>query len=234
MKSKIVILATTILFFAFIAQAQEQKEINVGSFNKVKFEGSAHWILIPSDEEKVIIESESKDIFDKIVVDLSGDQLTISTTEKNKNLSKIFKSVTIKVYLKSIEKVALSGVGSVNAESKISSAKFTATLRGTGNMDLDIQCAEFIGNMFGTGTLSVAGTAETGVVKVEGVGSFEGYELVTTDMNITVSGVGGAKVYAIGNLIATLNGVGSIKYKGEPHTKSINTNGLGSIKQDID
>jgi|FLOH01.1.fsa_nt_gi hypothetical protein len=234
MKSRIVILVATILLFAYTAEAQEQKEINVGSFSKVKFEGSAQWILIPSDEEKVIIESESEDVFDKIFVDLSGDKLTISTVEKNKNISKLFKSVTIKVYLKSIESVALSGVGSVSAESSMSSEEFEATLRGTGNMNLDIQCSEFTGNMFGTGTLTVAGSATTGIVKVEGVGSFEGFGLVTTDMNITVSGVGGAKVYATGDLTATLNGVGSIRYKGEPNTKSINSNGLGSIKQEMD
>ncbi len=69
---------------------------------------------------------------------------------------------------------------------------------------------------------------------MEGVGSYEGYELLSTDMNVTVSGVGGAKVRASGTLTATLNGVGSIRYKGDPENKNFNTNGIGSIKKSKD
>lgn len=231
MKIKIAFLAATILLFAFSTEAQEQKEITVNSFSEVKFEGAAHWILIPASEEKVVIESKSKDIFDKITVKQSESLLTISTIEKDKSITKLFKSITIKVYFKSLDKVSLSGVGSVKADKQITAEKFTATLRGTGNIELNIRCSEFVGNMFGTGTLNVIGTADMGVIRVEGVGTFEGYEFVTIDMDITVSGVGVAKVYATGNLTATLNGVGSIRYMGDPKTKNLDSNGLGSIKQ---
>ena len=50
-------------------------------------------------------------------------------------------------------------------------------------------------------------------------------------MNVTVSGVGGAKVNATDILTATLNGVGSIKYDGDPGTTNLNTNGIGVIKK---
>lgn len=149
----------------------------------------------------------------------------------DKSITKLFRSVTIKVYFKSIDKVSLSGVGSVKADKQITAKKFTAILRGTGNMELNIRCLEFVGNMFGTGALNVKGTADMGVIRVEGVGTFEGYEFVTIDMDITVSGVGVAKVYATGNLTAKLNRVGLIRYMGDPKTKNLDTNGLGSIKQ---
>lgn len=213
MKNKIAFLVLTILLSVISTKAQEQKEITVSSFNEVKFEGAARWILIPSSEEKVVIESKSKEIFDKIEVKQSNSLLTISTTEKDKSITKLFRSVTIKVYFKSIDNVSLSGVGSVKAEKQITAEEFTATLRGTGNMDLNIRCSDFVGNMFGTGTLDVRGIADKAIVRVKGVGAFEGYEFVTIDMDITVSGVGGAKVYATGNLTATINGVGSIRYR---------------------
>lgn len=234
MKKRIALLTITILLFAFGSVAQEQKEISVSTFSEVKFEGSAQWILIQASEEKVVIESKSKDILENITVNQKGSLLTISTTEKDKNITKLFKSVIIKVYFKSLNNVSLSGVGSVKADKQISAEGFTATLHGTGNMDLDIRCAKFDGNMSGTGALTISGTADKAIVRVEGVGSFEGYELVTFDMDITVSGVGAAKVYATDKLIATINGVGSIRYLGDPNTKSLNSNGLGSIKQKSD
>lgn len=234
MNYKTIFIALTILMFAFNINAQEQKEIKVESFNKVKFEGSAQWVLIPSEMEKVVIECENEDVFNYIETKQKGGLLTISTTDKNKNITKLFKSVTIKVYFKAIKSVALSGVGSVKTEAKINSQNLTATLRGTGNMDLDIQCSEFTGNMYGTGNLKIIGTTNNAIINVEGVGGFEGYGLISSDMQIKVSGVGGASVHATNSLTATLNGVGSIKYKGDPKTKNLNTNGLGSIKRYID
>ncbi len=67
MKKNVLIIAVA-LFFAYQSNAQEQKEIKVGSFDEVKFEGSAQWILVPSEEEKVVIVSKSKDVFDFINV----------------------------------------------------------------------------------------------------------------------------------------------------------------------
>jgi len=230
MNYKTVFLTVVSLIFAFNINAQEQKEIKLTSFNEVKFEGSAQWVLIPSDREKLIIESKSVDVFDYINIDQNGSLLIINTTDKNKNITKLFKSVTIKVYFKSLKSVSLSGTGSVKCNEKFNATKLTATLRGSGNMYLDVQCTEFIGNMYGTGELNVSGTANESIVRVEGVGGFDGYEFITSDMDVTVSGVGGAKVNATDRLTATLNGVGSIKYKGEPETKNLNVNGVGNIK----
>lgn len=231
MNYKAIILSAVALLANIILQAQAQKEIQLESFNEVKFEGSAQWVLVPSDVEKVVISSEREDVFDYIDIERQGGALVINTTDKNKQITKLFQSVMIKVYFKSIRSVSLSGVGSVTTNGKISADELTATLRGTGNMYLDIQSTEFMGNMYGTGMLNVKGTTDKSWVKVEGVGSFEGYELQAIDMNVTVSGVGGAQVYAAENLNATINGVGSVKYKGDPVNKNLNKNGLGSIKE---
>jgi hypothetical protein len=227
------IAALSILFIVFLsvqANAQAMKECEVSSFTQVKFEGSANWVLIPSNEEKVVIESKKEDVFPYIDVDVKGGELFINTTDKQKNITKLFKSVTIKVFFKSIKSVTLSGTGSVNTDKRFKAAELTAMLKGSGNMNLDIDCTTFIGKMHGTGELKASGAADKGVVNVDGVGGFNGYDLVTTDMTVTVSGVGGAKVHATNILTATLNGVGSIRFKGDPGDKNFETNGLGSIK----
>lgn len=231
MNYKTIFIAVTILLFAINIYAQGQKEITVDSFNEVKFEGSAQWVLIPSDIEKVIIESKTEDVFDYIDIDQNGNLLTISTTDKNKNITKLFKSVTIKVYFKSLNRVSLSGVGSVKTTGEITTSELIATLRGTGNMHMNIKCSTFTGNMYGTGSLNIEGSTNTAIINVEGVGNFEGYDLITTDTEIKVSGVGGATVHATNELTATINGVGSIRYKGDPKTKNLKTNGLGNIKR---
>lgn len=220
-----------ILLFSLQINAREEKEIKVGTFDEVRFEGSAQWVLIPSDEEKVVLAAKTEDVFDYIRVDESSGVLTISTTDKNKNITRLFNSVIIEVYFKSIHSVYLSGVGSVTAEQTISGKKFTATLKGSGDMNIHVSCTEFVGNMYGTGGLNVNGKTTEGLVRVEGVGGFDGVELECANMNVTVSGVGGAKVWATKSITATLNGVGSIRYKGNPKTTNLNTNGFGNIKK---
>jgi putative autotransporter adhesin-like protein len=217
-----------------LAISQVTKAINVSPFNKVKFEGSAQWVLIPSDEPHVEIISNNEDVIDYITVNQNNDILTISTTDKNKDITKLFKSVTINVYFKSINSVVLSGVGSVKMQNKFSTDDFSAELKGTGNMHLDTDCESFEGKIHGTGILTVNGSCKEGIIRVEGVGGFEGYNFVTMDMDVTVSGVGSAKVNATHKLTATINGVGSIKYKGDPTSKNFNTNGIGTIKKVTD
>ena len=231
MNYKTALLTLAAIIIGINCYAQEQKEIKLNTFNEVKFEGSAQWVLIPSDEEKVIIESNNKDMFNYIDVDQKKGVLIISTTDKNKDITKLFRSVTITVYFKSIESVSLSGTGAVNTKGKIVSKKLTATLRGAGSMFIETKCSQFEGKMYGTGELEASGTADECLVRVEGVGVFDGYELISTDIDVTVSGIGGAKVNATSNLTATINGVGSITYKGDPSNKNLETNGIGSIKK---
>lgn len=214
-----------------IAVSQVTKDIEVKPFSKVKLEGSAQWVLIPSDEERVEIVSKNEDVFDYIKVDQSKKQLRISTTDKNKDITKLFMSVTINVYFKTITSVALSGVGSVKTMDKLTSDKFSADLRGTGNMYLKIDCESFEGYVYGTGVMKANGAGKTSIIRVEGVGGFDGYNFEIMDMDVTVSGVGSAKVFASHKLTATINGVGSIRYKGDPASKNLNTNGIGTIKK---
>ncbi|PLW99261.1 MAG: hypothetical protein C0591_03050 [Marinilabiliales bacterium] len=231
MKHTTLFIVLLFLYVGIRVNAQAVKDCSVTSFNEVIFEGSARWVLIPSSEEKVVIESKSEDVFDYIDIKQSAGELTINTTDKQKNITQLFKSVTIKVYFKSLQSVSLSGTGSVITDNTIEANKLTLKLSGSGNMDLDVKCSQFEGHMYGTGELEVSGDADKAVVKVDGVGGFDGYELITKNMDVTVSGVGGAKVNATKTLTATLNGVGSIRYKGDPETKNFDTNGVGAIKK---
>lgn len=231
MNFRIIISTIAMILFSTIIIAQETKEIKVDPFDEIKVEGSAQWELIPSDENKVVIESSTADVFDYINIENKGDNLVVSTTEKSKNITKLFSSVTIKIYFESIERISLGGVGSLKMTDSFSATNVVATLRGTGSMDLNITCSDFVGNIYGTGSLTIVGKAKSSTARVEGVGSFDGLDFETTDSDITVSGVGGAKVNATNTLTATINGVGSIRYKGDPMNKNFNSNGLGSIKK---
>jgi hypothetical protein len=232
MKSKI-ISAIAFLMFVSVSSvfAQYSKECNVDSFNKIKLEGSAQWVLVPSDHEKVEIESDSEEVSDYVEIETSNNRLVVSTTEKTKDISKLFKSVTITIYFKDIDEVAISGVGSLKMTDEYNADEFTAILRGTGDMNLNLRTSSLEANVYGTGNMEVEGRTQSVIIKVEGVGAFDGFDFESSTCTVTVSGVGAAEVYASETLNATINGVGSIRFKGDPETKNFQTNGLGSIKK---
>ena len=63
-----------------------------------------------------------------------------------------------------------------------------------------------------------------------GAGKLEAFDLDSKDCDVTVGGLGGAEIYVTGKLNATIEGVGSIKYDGEPIDINTEIKGLGRIK----
>jgi hypothetical protein len=66
-------------------------------------------------------------------------------------------------------------------------------------------------------------------VTVSGVGDANLRELQAEDVTVTVSGTGGAAVYASKSVDATVSGVGDIDVFGNPDAVSQVTSGVGSI-----
>jgi len=87
MKHTTLFIVLLFLYVGIRVNAQAVKDCSVTSFNEVIFEGSARWVLIPSSEEKVVIESKSEDVFDYIDIKQSAGELTINTTDKQKNIT---------------------------------------------------------------------------------------------------------------------------------------------------
>jgi hypothetical protein len=77
--------------------------------------------------------------------------------------------------------------------------------------------------------MSASGTADHLEVIVSGFGSFNGADLQSDSADVTLSGVGGATVWATARLNATITGVGSVTYYGQPAVTQT-TSGLGTIR----
>ncbi|MCG8698648.1 MAG: DUF2807 domain-containing protein, partial [Bacteroidales bacterium] len=145
-------------------------------------------------------------------------------------ITKLFEKVTVKIFYKEIDHVIMDGGGSLESVGPIISKQLIANLRGTGRLEIEVECDYFEALMRGTSMFTVSGKTEHAIANVKGMGSIMAKDLIASNVNITVDGVGSSTVYASENLEATLNGVGSIKYLGNPKEKDFDVNGLGSIQ----
>ena len=211
--------------------SQITKEIALKDFVTINLVGASSYILIPSDENKIEVEVKDEDVMNYIKIVNEQNRLLINTTSKNKNVSKLCSELTFKVYFKEINEILFGGAGYLKNEGTIKTDKFKVNLKGAGDISLNINCSDFKGSVKGTGTLNAKGQCKNSYLSLSGVGNIKATKLISENTNIEVSGVGSAKVYASEKLVANLNGVGSIKYLGEPKKKIFDKNGLGSIKE---
>ncbi len=220
-----------ILSFSVNLFSQITKEIALKEFVKINLIGASSYVLIPSDVNKLEVEVEDEDVMNYIKIVNEKNRLLINTTSKNKNISKLCSKLIFRIYFKEINMVSFEGSGHLESEKQIETNLFKVSLKGQGSIKLNIKCSSFKGSVNGTGSLMLKGSCVNSELDLAGVGNIKATKFITENTKVTVSGVGSAKVYASEKLAANLNGVGSIKYLGEPKRKIFDKNGLGSIKE---
>ena len=78
--------------------------------------------------------------------------------------------------------------------------------------------------------MTLAGTADPQAVTISGTGNYDGEDLQSATAEITIDAAGDAVLRVSDRLDATVGGVGSVEYIGNPSvTKDIS--GVGSVEQ---
>lgn len=135
----------------------------------------------------------------------------------------------IKVYItaKTLEKIIISGSGTVALQDDLSGKKLRLRIRGSGELNGKIAVAQLDSKISGSGKIKLSGTAEKSHIKVRGSGAFAGRELVTTVSSVHISGSGHAQINASDQVDATLHGSAGVSYTG---TAKIKTSKSGSAE----
>ena len=81
----------------------------------------------------------------------------------------------------------------------------------------------------GTATIVAAGKATSLTISIDGTGKIDTTAVDARDVTVNNNGVGSTDVRVSGVLTASINGVGSIRYTGNPTKVISQVNGLGRI-----
>jgi hypothetical protein len=138
----------------------------------------------------------------------------------------------LKIYVTSPEfnSINASGAGNIVGETKITNGdELNLHLSGAGDIRMEVNAPTVVCTLSGAGSAYLNGQAKNVDIELSGVGSTHCYDLQAENTKVDVSGVGSAEVFASVKLEATVNGVGSIDYKGNATDVSQHANGVGSI-----
>ncbi len=202
------------------------KTRSVGEYDKIVAGGSFDVKLIAGTEGKITIHID-ENLLEYLITEVENDRLKLKW-KKGSNISTRNK-ILITVPFKDISGVTLSGSGDVFSEATIKASDFKAILSGSGNMKLAVKSTYLSSRISGSGNIRLSGAADKLEYAISGSGNINGYELVSNEADVRISGSGGIKTNVTENLKARIAGSGNIYYKGNPKRQDTKVSGSGNV-----
>ena len=177
--------------------ADETRVINVADFDRVKIAGVVELDAAVGGEYALTLSGRPSDLERARAEVVDGVLILDTARDEGRVGRKIVRhGVTATLTLPALTGVSAAGV--VDGEVKgVAGGPFKVDISGVGNLEL-------------------SGTCDTLDADVSGVGDLEAEELKCRIVNVEVSGVGGASVYASDKVDADIAGVGKIDIYGSP------------------
>jgi hypothetical protein len=125
--------------------------------------------------------------------------------------------------------VSLEGAGAVKVSGQY--RDIDARLGGVGGLTLNTtgQAERIDVKLGGAGQISVSGQTRLLRAHMGGVGSLDAQQLRAETVDLDMSGLGGASVFAKTAANVNLSGMGSATVYGKPVTRNATTNGFGKV-----
>jgi hypothetical protein len=220
------ILSINLLIISYLTQAQNVETRQLSAFSKLDLQGAADVILTQGGSESAKIVAENIPL-EHIYTEIRNQTLFISLKKHQR-----YENLKLKIYLtfRQLNTISSNGAFNITAESTIQANDFLVDFSGAGNMDLKINAKNLKLHSSGAGNMEVSGKADFQQIVLSGAGNVQAFDLMSKTSEVELNGVGNVELNVSNNLTAELNGMGSIRYKGNPSSKNISKNGLGSVK----
>lgn len=225
----------TIILLSFISinLFGQTKTVDLAPFSNLNVAEGIEVTLL-SGEARADIDMIKGDI-DDLILKIKGNTLSIKFENKdnwfNWNNSR---KVKIDLYYETdLEEVNVSSGASVYGESSMSPDFFEGNASSGGHMELVISTSDVEVDVSSGGSIYLSGSAKSLNVDVSSGGSFKGKDLEASIVDVDASSGGGATVWAVTSIDASVSSGGSIKYKGDPEQKDIDASKWsgGNIKK---
>jgi len=169
----------------------------------------------------------SSDLIEKLKVFSNNGTLSIEL-ENPKKFSMNKKDLKIKVGSPKIESVNFNSIGTLYLKNTFKNDKLSIANNGVGQIKIDdCQVTTFDLSSKAVGAIEVKGTSNQATIYSEGMGKIDCSEFKSESTKVTSKGMGDISVYAKSSLDILIEGVGNVKYYGNPADVKSAISGLG-------
>lgn len=201
------------------------KEYRIGDFDKIVLEGGFSVNLIQGDDCAIKVKATNSDVFDNIEIDNHNGQAQI---ELDMSFFE-YRRVNLVITFKTLEKLEIEGGVNLKTNGYLDLKDFIVKIEGGANIDLEMKAEKV--EVYGEGgfLFDLEGVAKKLDVTIKGAGHVGASDLKTKDVVFNIAGFGTGSVYATQTLDVKIEGVGKLKFKGDPKVTQY-IDGLGSVK----
>lgn len=229
MKRLISLMLAILLFVAF-SNAQNDagwvsKSYEIDNFSELHLEGGYKVFLSQGARPGLLVKTTGSDVFDVLKIRQNGDLLHLDVERDNFD----FDRINLYITFTQLENLHIEGGVSLKTEGYLDLGDFDLWVEGGAKIDLDLKADNIKIRGEGGVLFSLDGVANSLDVYVTGAAHVDAEDLKTKDVVFRIEGVGTGSVFATRSLDAKIEGVGKIRYKGNPQVKQY-IDGLGSVK----
>ncbi len=198
----------------------------VAAFNNIDIQGMFEVVLQLDDGLPLALETD-ENLHELIKIRVKNNTLHVSTTKEG-----IYRpsKMTLTIPYSQLENITIGGACKLTSDSPVVAHNLAIRISGAADIDLELEVSSLTTNVSGAANIKLRGTANEHAASLSGASNIRAETLHTQNTSISLSGAGSAHVHASHHLDASLSGVGSIRYYGDPQTTRIDRSGLGSIK----
>ena len=235
MKISATLILITVLFTACISVGAQSRQaadqFEVSEFTAIESSVIANIHIKQSPTVSVTAEG-SEELLNILDVRMDNDKLILTMEDRHlKKNNKRSDKLLISISTPTLTRIDFDGVGNIEIEGTFSTPELTIDSEGVGNLTADrLDVGSIYISSQGVGNTTLGGKADKVEIQSEGVGNVNTAELTARSAVVTSQGVGNVSCYASEHLKVRSEGIGSVRYYGNPADKELNKEGLGKIK----
>ena len=203
----------------------EIRTYDVSNFDRIHLEGGYFVILEQSKEPGLKIKTD-EEAFRYIDVDSNGETLSLRITKKNFD----FERLELHIQFTDLKELHIEGGVKLETKGYLDLNNLDLHVEGGAKIEMEMKVNEL--EVLGEGGVSFdfEGVANSLDARISGAGHLDADELKAKDVVFEIEGVGAGSVYATETLKAVIEGVGKIKYKGNPRVDK-HIGGIGFVSK---
>lgn len=198
-------------------------EFHLPNISGVKLEGIGEVIIRQGNTQEIIVETDNN-LMDYLDTDVNGGVWDIEFERCVRNVTRL----TVYITVPEIEKLIVSGSGSIVGEDAFAGDELETNVSGSGNIEFNFTGNVVEASVSGSGHIDLFGGAEFLDVNISGSGDIRAFDLVSQECDVHISGSGDARVNVEDFLKVRISGSGDVLYMGNPEL-DIDITGSGSV-----
>jgi len=209
------------------AQGVLTEDRTIRDFQRVSLEGMGQLVLDPTLPKGTVRITANASLLASVRVSVSSNTLVLKEEGVRMPGDELEYRVAPPAGL---DRITLAGMGSVTATEPLTTGNLELGLEGLGRLDLEVTAQKVLVTQVGQGEVIVRGRAQRVEVRAEGLGRVDLSGLETPEASVESEGIGEVRVFASEKLRVRANGMGAVRFSGNPAQTDVQTEGLTQVE----